>query len=113
MRSSGKVRRNFSLAVAIAQQVGMVPTWPNLQTIRLALEFESSDSEVSLAQAAALIVTAATEVSPLASYSCPSAWEIRQATRKNTIDRFWFEDARWRTKSSYWKLLDQTKAEAC
>ncbi len=121
-RSSGKVGRNsarasrrpLALAAQIARQLGMVPTWPNVQTIRLALESEAAHSEVSMSQAAALIVTAAQEITPAPgnSYTPPTEWEKRQTARKNDIDRFWFEDARWRMKASYWKLLELLQQES-
>lgn len=119
VRSSGKVgnssaRRNLALAASIARAVGMVPTWPNVQTIRLAVESEAVHSGIAERQAAALIVTAAQEISPASGGGLvpPSKWEQRQAFRKNDIDRFWFEDARWRMKASYWKLLELLQAEA-
>jgi hypothetical protein len=92
----------------------MVPTWPNVQTIRLAVESEAVHSGIAERQAAALIVTAAQEISPASGGGLvpPSKWEQRQAFRKNDIDRFWFEDARWRMKASYWKLLELLQAEA-
>ena len=121
-RSSGKVGRNsarstrrpLALAAQIARQLGMVPTWPNVQTIRLAFEAEAAHSEISVSQAVALIVTAAQEISPTpGGFHAPaSEWEKRQAQRKNDIDRFWFEDARWRTKASYWKLLELLQQES-
>ncbi len=92
----------------------MVPTGANVKTIQLAIEFEAEDSGVSVQQAAALIVTAAQEITPALgnSYTPPTEGEKRQAARKNDIDRFWFEDARWRMKASYWKLLELLQAEA-
>lgn len=91
----------------------MVPTWANVQTIRLALESEAAHSQIDAKQAAALIVTAAQEITPAPGglYSPVSEWEKRQSQRKNDIDRFWFEDARWRMKASYWKLLERLKTE--
>jgi hypothetical protein len=105
-------RRDLPLAADLARQVGMVRTWSNVQIIRLAIESEAEDSNVSLAQAAALIAVAASEQSHLPQYSCATSWEEREFHRNNAIDRFWFEDARWRTKVSYWNLLERLKAEA-
>lgn len=91
----------LKLAADLARQVGMVRTWPNLQTIRLAIESEAEQSEVSLNQAAALIAMAAQEQTCHPQYRCLSGWEERELARVNTIDRFWFEDARWRSKGIY------------
>jgi hypothetical protein len=91
----------------------MVPTWPNVQTIRLAIESEAECSEVSLSQAAGLIITAAQEISRWGElYVPPSRWEERQLQRQNDIDRFWFEDSRWRTKHSYFRLLERLRASS-
>lgn len=115
-RSSGKRGRNSALTLAaeLARKVGMVPTWPNVQTIRLAIESEAEHSEISLAHAAALIVQAALERSfdPQAGIVCRSSWEHFQLAKKNAVDRFWFEDARWRMKECYWALLGKLQAAA-
>jgi hypothetical protein len=103
----------LKLAADLARQVGMVRTWPNLQTIRLAIESEAEQSEVSLNQAAALIAMAAHEWTAHPRLRCLSAWEEREIARVNTIDRFWFEDARWRSKSAYAAFLNRlNEAEA-
>lgn len=103
----------LKLAADLARQVGMVRTWPNLQTIRLAIESEAEQSEVSLNQAAALIAMAAQERSRGPMYSCLSSWEERELARVNVVDRFWFEDARWRSKSAYAAFLNRlNEAEA-
>jgi len=92
------------LAADLARQIGMVATWPNVQTIRLAIESESHYSDVSLNQAAALIVCAAndyTVVDPQ-QYSFQAAALLRKS---NIVNRFWFEDARWRYKNAYNRML--------
>lgn len=104
-RSSGK--RNFPLAVKVARELGVVPTWPNLQTIRLAIESESVLSSVSLEDAAAVLIRAGKEWTSGDLYSCPSSWEQREHFRLNTVDRFWFEDARWRSKFAYAEFAAQ------
>ena len=122
-RSSGKIvnsRANprhsrfphLLLAEEIARAVGIVRTWANLSTIHCALESEAEFSNTSTTQASALIVHAATERTLLSDLACPSEWEIRENVRMNSVDRFWFEDARWRMKRSYWQLRDQLESAA-
>ena len=89
----------------------MVPTWPNVQTIRLAIESEAVYSEITIAQAAAVIVQAAQERTCGPEYSCLSSWEKHLLLKQNDIDRFWFEDARWRMKGAYWLGLDKLRDE--
>lgn len=105
--SSGKTgKKSLTLAAEIARSVGMVRTWPNVQTIRLAIESEAEDRGIAIERAAALISHAAAEITPFPLYTPASDWNVRQIQRLNDIDRFWFEDARWRAKASYWKLID-------
>lgn len=109
-RSSGKAvdsransRRATSvhLAAQIARRLALVRTWSNLQTIRLAIESEADLSDISVAEAARVILDAARELSYGPSFRPPAEWEHREIFRENSVDRFWFEDARWRTKGSY------------
>ena len=89
----------------------MVASWPNIQTIRLAIESEASYSEVSESQAAALIVAAALEftvVNP-ERYTFQAAALLRKS---NIVNRFWFEDALWRYKDAYNNMLARLQAEA-
>jgi hypothetical protein len=92
------------LAVQIARQLGMVRTWPNVQTIRLAIESEAEDSGVTLNQAAALIIMAAKEFTIVDAqmYSFQAATILRKS---NNVNRFWFEDSLWRHKEAYQKML--------
>ena len=104
--SSGKLglistRRALPLAAAVARQLGIVPTWPNVQTIRLAIESEAQLSSAALEDVAAMLVLAGKEWTRGPQYSCPSQWEQREISRLNLVDRFWFEDARWRDKFAY------------
>jgi hypothetical protein len=109
-RSSGKSRLSpprslaLKLAADLAREVGMVPTWPNVQTIRLAIEAEAAYSEVSVSQAAALIVAAALNfmVFDASNYSWQAATLLRKS---NIVNRFWFEDALWRHKYVYNDML--------
>lgn len=98
-RSRGK--SSLVLAAKIAHQVGMVPTWPNVQTIRLAIESEAEQLKLSVVETAEMIVAAAKERTSRQGYSCPSSWEIREMAKLNTINRFWFEDALWRGKRAF------------
>jgi len=102
----------LTLAAQIARKVGMVPTWPNVQTIRLAIECEAAYSEVSAKEAAEVIARAARELScdPNAGYVPTPTWLERELARRNRIDRFWFEDALWRRKPSYWEFSDRRRA---
>ena len=90
----------------------MVSTWANLQTIRLAIESEAAYSDITVAQAAALITTAAMEFTgPGGNLYRPPDWRDQvRAFKANRIDRFWFEDSRWRMKSSYDRLLARLEA---
>lgn len=111
-RSSGKTgKKAIPLAAEIARAVGMVPTWPNLQTIRLAIESEAVYSRVTLAQAAALIVQAALDFSVInpEHYSFQAAALLRKS---NIVNRFWFEDALWRHKQAYENLLAHLQQES-
>lgn len=115
-RASGKKGRfpHLKLAADLARQLGMVPSWPNLQIIRLAIESEAEYSEITIPQAAALIAQAAVEfTSPCGSVYRPPDWrdEVR-AFKANRVDRFWFEDARWRTKAIYDTMLARLQRES-
>jgi len=110
--SSGKTgNKVIPLAAEIARLVGMVGTWPNVQTIRLAIESEAAYSEVSLTQAADLILHAArdfTIVDPQR-YSFQVASLLRKS---NIVNRFWFEDALWRYKEAYDRMLARLQKES-
>lgn len=113
--SSGKTgESSLTLAAEIARVVGMVPTWPNVQTIRLAIESEAEFSEISIAQAASLIAQAALEfTSPGGGLYTPPDWRDQvRAFKANRVDRFWFEDSRWRMKSIYGMLLARLEESA-
>jgi hypothetical protein len=90
----------LKLAAELARQLGMTRTWPNLQTIRLAIESEADYSGISIRQAAAVIAMAANYQSGCYDV-CPSSLDQYLAVKDNTIDRFWFEDSRWRNKGAY------------
>ena len=108
-RSSAK--RDFSLAARVAKMLGLVPTWPNLQTIRLAIESEALLSAVSMAEAAEVLIRDAKEPSICGVLHCPSEWEKREIARINTVDRFWFEDARWRSKFAYQDFVAERRRD--
>lgn len=109
-------RRNslaLQLAADLARQVGMVRTWPNLQTIRLAIESEAEHSGITVKHAAALIAMAANEFSRCGDgVTFPDSLDRYVAFKENTVDRFWFEDARWRSKGSYLEFLSRLEAGA-
>ena len=101
-RSSGKIGPDcLVLAAALARQVGLPETWPNVQTIKLAIQSEAAFSGISIEKSADLILEAAKERTRCDVLSCPSQWETREIFRENTVDRFWFEDGRWRAKRAY------------
>ncbi len=95
------MKKPLILAKKIARSLGMPETWPNLQTIRLAIECEASFSGVSPEDAAEVILKAAKEFVPGPQHSRPSEWVRRELWRANVVDRFWFEDTRWRGKNVY------------
>lgn len=102
-RSSGKTGRfpHLKLARELARQVGLVETWPNIHTVRLAITSEAAFSGVDASEAFDVILRAAQERSCGPQYSYPAEWEKREIYRENSVDRFWFEDARWRSKFVY------------
>lgn len=111
--SSGKTgEKALVLAADLARQVGMVPTWPNVQTIRLAIESEAELSAASLAEAAEIILQSSKEFSRGRYVTCPPEWEARELFRHNSIDRFWFEDARWRVKAIYQQWVEKLRESA-
>ena len=75
------------LAKKVSSALGLVPTWPNLRTIEIALVFEAADSSVSLKEAADRIV----ECGRVFMQRPP-----RELLRYWPINRFWFEDAKWK-----------------
>jgi|SRR5690348_6417028 len=106
LRSSGKRgNRALPLAAKVARELGIVPTWPNLQTIRVALENEARRFRATVDEIAELFIRAGNEYSELPRYIFTSDWKQRVISRANTIDRFWFEDARWRYKSAYQEFV--------
>jgi hypothetical protein len=106
VRSSEKVGRNSALPLAgqIARQLGMPESWPNVQAIKLAILAEAGYSDISIAQAAALIVSAAHDFTIVR----PDRYNFQAAAllrKSNVINRFWFEDSLWRYKDAYHQLL--------
>jgi hypothetical protein len=88
----------------------MVPTWPNVQTIRLAIESEAEYSGISLESAAELIGVAARDVAIFD----PQRYSFQAATllrKSNIVNRFWFEDALWRYKDAYTNRLAQIQKD--
>jgi hypothetical protein len=91
----------LQLAANVARRIGMVRTWPNLQTIRLAIEGEAEFSGIATEDAAELLLRCAAERTYRPEHTCPTDWIVREMSRLNSIDRFWFEDCRWRDKRAY------------
>lgn len=98
------------LAAEVARRVGLPASWPNVNVIAAAIELEAEVCGVSPSDAAEVLVAAAKEASESPSYACPAEWEMRALYRENTIDRFWFEDARWRVKYAYAAFRAQLEA---
>jgi hypothetical protein len=101
----------LKLAADLARQVGMVRTWANVQTIRLAIEAEAEYSDVSLRNAAALIVCAAFDFTVID----PQYYDFQAATilrKSNNLNRFWFEDCLWRHKDAYQNMLIRLQQRA-
>jgi hypothetical protein len=83
-----------------------------VQTIRLAIESEAGFSHVSVSQAAELILAAVWDFTVIdaSRYSFQAVALLRKS---NIVNRFWFEDALWRYKAAYNKLLAlKQRAEA-
>jgi hypothetical protein len=117
-RSSGKNSRfsttrsdtrHLPLAAEVARKLGIIATWANVQTIRLAIESEAALTGVALLDVAEMIVRAGKEWTRGSMYSCPSEFERREIFRLNAVDRFWFEDARWRSKDAYAEFCEQLR----
>jgi len=110
-RANTRPARNLPLAASVARQCGIVPSWPNLQLIRLAIESEADYSDISLANAAALIAAAACEVTIVdpERYSFQAAALLRKS---NIVNRFWFEDALWRHKQAYQNMLARLQEQS-
>jgi hypothetical protein len=106
-RSSGK--RAIPLAAKVARELGVIPTWPNLQTIRLAIESQAEPCRATVSEIAEMLIRAGKEWTAAPQYVCPSQWQKREIDRLNTVDRFWFEDARWRYKLAYAEFLERRK----
>jgi hypothetical protein len=103
----------LKLAADLARQIGMTRTWPNVQTIRLGIESEADYSGISVRQAAAVIAMAANEWSRCGDgYTPPSSHDQYTTAKDNTIDRFWFEDSRWRNKYAYNVFMARLQPEA-
>lgn len=88
-------------ALKILRLVGLPRSWPTVKAVELAIEAEASFSGVSVEEAAQVISKAACEYTRAPLYSVPANWETRDIFRLNLVDRFWFEDARWRAKFAY------------
>jgi hypothetical protein len=89
----------------------MVRTWPNVQTIRLAIESEAECSKISLTNAAELLVAAGREFTVVD----PERYSFQAATllrKSNVVNRFWFEDALWRHKDAYQKMISYLQQES-
>jgi hypothetical protein len=96
----------------MAHRLGMVDTWPNIQTIKKAINAEARFSAIAVTEAAELILAAANSPSLLPQYSSPAEWEKREVSRANTINRFWFEDSLWRVKFPYIEFQARRRDEA-
>ena len=96
----------------------MVDTWPNLRTIQKAIESEVRylrtqllhPVNISLAQAAEILVSAAGEFTPVQAeyYNFQAATLLRKS---NIVNRFWFEDGLWRYKESYNRIVVSLQRE--
>lgn len=109
-RSSGK--RDFSLAAKVARELGLVPTWPNLQIIRLAIESEILHLQFFRVRGdavARMMIRAANENSAM---RYADWFERAKIYRSNCVDRFWFEDGRWREKIAYLDFLDELREQS-
>ncbi len=74
--------KRMQAALRIAEHLGLPKTFPNLRTIELAVECEAEYSDTPLEEAEQLIVAAAVNT-------------------RIGINRFFFEDARWRETDLY------------
>jgi hypothetical protein len=107
-----KATHTYTLAADVARQLGIVRSGANVRMIQLAIKSEADFSGVPAIEAASVIVRAAREWSRRPEYSCLASWEEREMARENTVDRFWFEDARWRTKLAYVEFASEQRDRA-
>jgi hypothetical protein len=98
------------LAKQLAQRFYLPTTWPNVNTIAAAIELVAFHSNVPAEEAAELLVACARERTFPDNLVCPSERDRREISRVNTVDRFWFEDARWRCKDAYAEFYERTRA---
>jgi hypothetical protein len=103
VRSSGKVGKNSApvsvarlAAIRFAKCLGLPLTYRNLYVIELALDAESSFSQVSIAKAAAIILDGA----------------IAARTMGECVNYFWFEDCGWRQPKLSFKQRDDLRMRA-
>lgn len=102
---------HLPLAKKVARELGLVPTWPNLQVIRLAIDSEAAFSGAPAAEVALMLIRAANEFTIHRREQYSYALQSRIA-KTNSVDRFWFEDHRWRDKqahSDFWMRFHPTK----
>jgi hypothetical protein len=99
------------LAKKLAVRIYLPASWPNVNTIAAAIELVVMHANVTAEQAAELLFACARERTPRPQYRPPAQWEEREISRVNTVDRFWFEDCRWRAKEAYeefWRQRQQS-----
>ena len=109
-RASGK--RAFPLAAKVARRLRLVPTWPTLEAIHLAIESEAKHFRVSFDEIAEMFVRAGNEWSRLPEYQFASEWQRREIFRLNQLDRFWFDDSRWRAKLAYQEFAAEHREQS-
>jgi hypothetical protein len=101
LTSSRKNRPSSALELArtVPRKLNLLPTWPLLQTIKLAIQTEARTSQVSLKEAAEVLLAAAQEFTYV---GIDTRFEARVLLLKvNMVDIFWFIDSRWKHKSVY------------
>lgn len=98
------------LAAEVARRIYLPATWPNVNTIAAAIDLVASWHEISPEEAVELLVRCAAERRRDRQYTPPSEWEQRESFRENHVDRFWFEDARWKTKFAYAEFVATREA---
>lgn len=89
------------IAAEVAKRIYLPPSWPNVNVIAAAIDLVTFHANVSAEEAAELLIRCAAERTIGSHYTPPSEWELREIFRENKVDRFWFEDARWKTKFAY------------
>lgn len=75
------------------------------------MEDEALLSQAAPREVATMLICAGKELTQGPLYSPLSDWKQRELFRSNQVNRFWFEDARWREKFAYHEFRERRRKE--